>query len=335
MASGRKRGRPIKQKPNKEHQESPNDNKNEYEKMRQERIKENLARMKQMGILELSKKLSGESRKASPSKKSRGCVRKIQALPDSTRRSSRLNTMTRVNYAEGAHSPKKAGRAARVTEIHLQQGSEPEIYTAEHEKLLGDCKTKWALYVDGYDKNGKRIYDPVEGKGCHQCRQKTLGRRTRCSSCKTGQGQFCGDCLFTRYGENVIEVNKNQSWICPVCRGICNCSCCRLSKGWKPTGSIYRKVKRLGFKSVAHYLIQSRFAQTIQEGPTKEDPDSQNGLLPTTNGESEPTYGISNSQSDGNEEIEEDSDLGSMNGGTYNQDGNIEDYDTVNNNERK
>lgn len=94
-------------------------------------------------------------------------------------------------------------------------------------------------------------------------------------------------------------------------------------------------MKRLGFKSVAHYLIQSRFAQTIQEGPTKEDPDSQNGLLPTTNGESEPTYGISNSQSDGNEEIEEDSDLGSMNGGTYNQDGNIEDYDTVNNNERK
>uniref|UniRef100_A0A175YDZ6 Zinc-finger domain-containing protein n=1 Tax=Daucus carota subsp. sativus TaxID=79200 RepID=A0A175YDZ6_DAUCS len=305
MASGRKRGRPIKQKPNKEHQESPNDNKNEYEKMRQERIKENLARMKQMGILELSKKLSGESRKASPSKKSRGCVRKIQALPDSTRRSSRLNTMTRVNYAEGAHSPKKAGRAARVTEIHLQQGSEPEIYTAEHEKLLGDCKTKWALYVDGYDKNGKRIYDPVEGKGCHQCRQKTLGRRTRCSSCKTGQGQFCGDCLFTRYSDIMLE----------------NCSA--------------HNVKRLGFKSVAHYLIQSRFAQTIQEGPTKEDPDSQNGLLPTTNGESEPTYGISNSQSDGNEEIEEDSDLGSMNGGTYNQDGNIEDYDTVNNNERK
>ena len=48
-----------------------------------------------------------------------------------------------------------------------------------------------------------------------------------------------------RYGENVIEVNKNQSWICPVCRGICNCSCCRLSKGWKPTGSIYRKVKHI------------------------------------------------------------------------------------------
>lgn len=53
---------------------------------------------------------------------------------------------------------------------------------------------------------------------------------------------------FCRYGENVVEVNKNPSWICPVCRGICNCSRCRLSKGWKPTGSIYKKVKHISLQ---------------------------------------------------------------------------------------
>ncbi|KAK1402605.1 Cell division cycle-associated 7-like protein [Heracleum sosnowskyi] len=279
MVSGKKRGRPSKQTHQESQIESTKNETNEYEKMRQQRIKENKARMEQMGILELSKNLSGESQKAPHVKKQRVCQKKIEALPDSTRRSSRLNTMVRVNYAEKAHSPIKGGKAARNLEIHIIQGSEPEIYTAEHEKLLGDCKTKWALYVDGYDKNGKRIYDPVEGKGCHQCRQKTLGRRTQCSSCKIGLGQFCGDCLFMRYGENVIEVNKNPSWICPVCRGICNCSRCRLSKGWKPTGSIYKKVKHLGFKSVAHYLIQSQLARTIQEEPTKENPQSQNGQV--------------------------------------------------------
>ncbi|KAL5652915.1 hypothetical protein ACJX0J_038373, partial [Zea mays] len=43
------------------------------------------------------------------------------------------------------------------------------------------------------------------------------------------------------YGENVLEVKKNPNWICPVCRGICNCSICRTKKGWLPTGSAYRK----------------------------------------------------------------------------------------------
>ncbi|PWZ23760.1 Cell division cycle-associated 7-like protein, partial [Zea mays] len=44
-----------------------------------------------------------------------------------------------------------------------------------------------------------------------------------------------------RYGENVLEVKKNPNWICPVCRGICNCSICRTKKGWFPTGSAYSK----------------------------------------------------------------------------------------------
>lgn len=45
-----------------------------------------------------------------------------------------------------------------------------------------------------------------------------------------------------RYGEHVLEAQQNPDWICPVCRGICNCSLCRQGKGWLPTGPLYKKV---------------------------------------------------------------------------------------------
>lgn len=68
-----------------------------------------------------------------------------------------------------------------------------------------------------------------------------------------------------RYGEHVLEARENPNWLCPVCRGICNCSLCRQAKGWPPTGPLYKKVNKLGFKSVAHYLIQTRRLQAKEE----------------------------------------------------------------------
>ncbi|KAL4581242.1 hypothetical protein LXL04_017452 [Taraxacum kok-saghyz] len=111
------------------------------------------------------------------------------------------------------------------------------------------------------DYSHKRVFKApdvvkIEIKGCHQCRHKTSSHRTNCCTCKAIQGQFCGDCLFTRYGENVLEAMENPDWVCPVCRDICNCIQCRKLKGLKPLGSVYFKALRLGFKSVAHYLIQ-------------------------------------------------------------------------------
>lgn len=43
------------------------------------------------------------------------------------------------------------------------------------------------LFVDGYDASSNRIYDKVNGLTCHQCRQKTLGKRTSCSGCHSLQ----------------------------------------------------------------------------------------------------------------------------------------------------
>ena len=39
--------------------------------------------------------------------------------------------------------------------------------------------------MDGYDAQGNRVYDKVEGQTCHQCRQKTMGKRTSCSQCQS------------------------------------------------------------------------------------------------------------------------------------------------------
>ena len=41
--------------------------------------------------------------------------------------------------------------------------------------------------INGYDANGNRVYDKVKGQTCHQCRQKTLGKRTCCSGCQSLQ----------------------------------------------------------------------------------------------------------------------------------------------------
>ncbi|KAK6129050.1 hypothetical protein DH2020_037211 [Rehmannia glutinosa] len=205
----------------------------EYELTREERIKENRERMQKLGIFDLSLKL--KDLKPTPK---RAYHRKTpldqSPLPPSgpVRRSSRLQNSTPVSYCEVPMTKKE--NSLNDDDFQREEGSKPEVYTDEHEKLLGNTEKSWTLFVDGCGKDGKRIYDPVKGKTCHQC----------------------------RYGENVLEANENPNWICPVCRGICNCSLCRQAKGWPPTGMLYRKISSLGYKSVAHYLIQTRRAST-------------------------------------------------------------------------
>ncbi|KAK2978385.1 hypothetical protein RJ640_016487 [Escallonia rubra] len=250
--------------------ESKNGGGGEYEQSRDQRIKENLQRMEKLGILDLSRQLKSTKKQPTrnPPKK-----RATLAASGSPRRSSRVKSLPQVNYSDKEKHVRKE-KVLKNFEINITEGSKPEIYTEEDEKLLGDCKTSWTTYVDGYDEDGQRIYDPYDGKSCHQCRQKTLGLHTNCCKCNLVQGQLCGDCLYTRYGENVAEANENPDWICPVCRGICNCSNCRRQKGWEPTGSIYRKVVNLGFRSVAHYLIHTRGPKANQEELAGEDPAS-------------------------------------------------------------
>ncbi|CAI0446936.1 unnamed protein product [Linum tenue] len=264
-----------------------------YEELRDQRIKENKERMEKLGLLNLSLKLKASNRNPRNVSSDAKSARPPPSDSQSQRRSSRLKTLAPVSYAETVVDRKKR-ESSKVVEIQLKEGSQPEIYTEEHERLLGNWQKEWTLSVDGYGEDGKRILDPVNGQTCHQCRQKALGLHTTCCKCKLVQGQFCGDCLFMRYGENVIEVNQNSEWICPPCRGICNCSLCRKEKGWLPTGNLYRKVTHLGFKSVAHFLIQTRRGPSHPEDSPAEE--MQHSIPLQLENASEHQLGVSDAQ---------------------------------------
>ncbi|KAK2434098.1 Zinc-finger domain of monoamine-oxidase A repressor R1 [Trifolium repens] len=242
----------------------------DYERIREQRIKENDEKLRKLGLLKLA---------LQPKKTLRPYIKKNPIPSDQPeRRSSRLMTLPPVDYGlkrpYAQHEKEEHSSSSKKKKeegIYIPEGTNPEVYTKEHEKLLGDCETAWELYVDGYDEDGDRIYDPTKGDKCHQCRFITIGQLTSCNKCELPQGQLCGDCLYTRYGENVREADFNPKWTCPCCREICNCNSCRRKNGWVPTGNIYNKVVKLGFKSVAHYLIKTRRSEGSMEGSAAEN----------------------------------------------------------------
>lgn len=85
----------------------------------------------------------------------------------------RLKAVEPVSYCE--IQPKKEKHSEDPKTEIIGEGAKQEIYTDEHEKLLGTCNTPWTLFVDGFDKDGKRIYDQVRGQTCHQCRYVSTG----------------------------------------------------------------------------------------------------------------------------------------------------------------
>jgi cell division cycle-associated protein 7 len=67
-----------------------------------------------------------------------------------------------------------------------------------------------------------------------QCRQKTIDVKTVCSKCNSLRGSLCYICLKNRYGEELEIVLEDKKWVCPYCRGLCNCSFCMD----QPTGQL-------------------------------------------------------------------------------------------------
>ncbi|NXL61317.1 CDA7L protein, partial [Chordeiles acutipennis] len=101
-----------------------------------------------------------------------------------------------------------------------------------------------------------KVYDKVLGSTCHQCRQKTIDTKTICRNqgCGGVRGQFCGPCLRNRYGEDVKSALLDPAWICPPCRGVCNCSYCRRRDGRCATGMLIHLAKFYGYNNVKEYL---------------------------------------------------------------------------------
>ncbi|RUS70388.1 hypothetical protein EGW08_021848 [Elysia chlorotica] len=125
----------------------------------------------------------------------------------------------------------------------VQEALSPEEITQTHLDMV-------AVVVS------EKRYDSVEGTTCHQCRQKTDDMKTICRSpdCFGVRGQFCGPCLRNRYGEDAKVALKDPEWICPPCRGICNCSFCRKKKGRRCTGILIHVAREHGFSDVSSYL---------------------------------------------------------------------------------
>ncbi|KAF2566330.1 hypothetical protein F2Q68_00027283 [Brassica cretica] len=209
-----------------------------YEQCREERIKENLQRMQNLGILNLARKLQSETR---PGKRSLG---NSKPAPKSTpptapsRRSSRLENTTPVAYNERDNVK---GKKSKGESLLIFEGPRAEVYTEEHEKLLGNTERSWTCFVDGYGKDGKRIYDPFKGKTCHQCRE--LGF----ASVKTN--------LLNASAENARSSDTVQ--------------CMRLGPRTILWRLFVHEIAKLGYKSVAHYLIQTKQAQSDDATPNQ------------------------------------------------------------------
>ncbi|CAI9758388.1 unnamed protein product [Fraxinus pennsylvanica] len=106
---------------------------------------------------------------------------------------------------------------------------------------------------------GGRIYDSVNGKTCHQCRQKTMDFAATCNNQRNDKPcpiMFCHKCLLNRYGEKAEEVTALGDWNCPRCRGICNCSICMKKRGHQPTGILINRAKAIGYSSVSEMLLK-------------------------------------------------------------------------------
>ncbi|XP_063848239.1 cell division cycle-associated protein 7-like [Scylla paramamosain] len=106
------------------------------------------------------------------------------------------------------------------------------------------------------ERSGRKVYNAYIGTTCHQCRQKTIDTKTVCRSgdCSGVRGMFCGPCLKNRYGEEVKEALLDPRWMCPPCRGLCNCSICRNRSGKGATGILINIARARGFDNVKDYL---------------------------------------------------------------------------------
>uniref|UniRef100_A0A0D9WEV8 DDT domain-containing protein n=1 Tax=Leersia perrieri TaxID=77586 RepID=A0A0D9WEV8_9ORYZ len=111
----------------------------------------------------------------------------------------------------------------------------------------------------GVPVGGSGISDPEKDnrKTCHQCRQRTINFSGSCHNMKKGKMctiLYCRKCLINRYGAEEHKASMDDTWTCPKCRDICNCSLCMKKKGLQPTGILAHAAKASGCASVHHLL---------------------------------------------------------------------------------
>ncbi|XP_075966478.1 cell division cycle-associated protein 7-like [Anarhichas minor] len=187
----------------------------------------------------------GESRK-NPEQASRRRTRSMGGSDDPSAPKEEDLELSLEELLEVRRSPQRRG-APRPKQCKPHCIRPVEDITEDEIQLVADNMTE-------------KVYNRVTGSTCHQCRQKTVDTKTCCRSedCRGIQGQFCGPCLRNRYGEDVKKALLDPEWRCPPCRGICNCSFCRLRDGRCPTGILFPLAQYHGFSDVHSYLSSLR-----------------------------------------------------------------------------
>ncbi|CAN4086585.1 unnamed protein product [Withania somnifera] len=261
--------------------------KTDYEELRKAQILENQARLASLGLQKTVSELRSISSKPQSEKRKHN---KVDYFSTPLRRSNRLKGNSselasrrsdRLNENSCLTAPpakRKLGLFEDEDDIEKRPANAPLLRVKDGlvmhlspEALARRCNSK----------HRGTIYDPILGICCHFCRQKKLcGEedckrcgdsdmdqpclgKTDCSICHSSNGVLCRGCLKVRYGEELEEVRANKEWICPHCteeKGInpywiCNSSLCLKKRKMAPTGIAIFRAKEMGYKSVAHLLM--------------------------------------------------------------------------------
>ncbi|KDP34748.1 hypothetical protein JCGZ_11902 [Jatropha curcas] len=265
-------------------------NRIEYENIRNARILENKARLASLGLEKTISDLRSltSSVRAEKSKTQRKKWTKRVYDTTNLRRSNRLkdiSTTVQSSTSNNVHRLRRSNRLLRTNSTEpISLIEEEENRPANAPLVKGAevlCLSPEASARRCNSKGRGSIYDPVFGICCHFCRQKKLcgeedckrcGNldpdqpcigKTDCSICHSSNGVFCRGCLKVRYGEEMEEVRENKKWVCPHCieeKGInpfwiCNSSLCLKKRKMAPTGLAIYKAREMGYKSVAHLLM--------------------------------------------------------------------------------
>ncbi|KAL1569478.1 hypothetical protein AAHA92_00953 [Salvia divinorum] len=75
--------------------------------------------------------------------------------------------MCHDRFTHRRNQQKKTHISSEKVEIHILVGEKPEIYTRSCWVTVCDCLDS---PFDGFNDDILRIYEPYEGKSCHQCR---------------------------------------------------------------------------------------------------------------------------------------------------------------------
>ena len=238
----------------------PKEELSEYDKLREQRIKEFKQMQESLGLFAAAKDLKPKKkpvvRRSAPidfTRRTEPIQLRSRKVPGDNESdsgiSSGISTPTKRYFDDYGSDDEFKPKRRRV--FHVSRWKiDPNVDVPTPDDITDDMLENIADFVS------EKVYNPMHGTSCHQCRQKTLDTKSICRSgkCAGVRGAFCGICLKNRYNEELRVVLMDPEWECPPCRGICNCSICRNRNGKCATGQMISRALERGFPSVKEYL---------------------------------------------------------------------------------